>query len=93
MSKHISLTPAQWSRLKTRLMADYPISVLLIREKMKNVLGFVARDYEEWNLDHHDSWEKKKDVRLDFYNEPKRTMFLLKYSEYLDGLKKTDRKY
>jgi len=26
---------------------------------------------------------------LDFYNEPKRTMFLLKYSEYLDKFGKT----
>lgn len=90
MSKHISLTPAQWDKLKSRLMSDYPASTILIREKTKTVLGFVARNYEEWNLDHHDSWEKKQDVRLDFYNEPKRTMFMLKYSEYLDGREKAN---
>ncbi len=90
MSKHISLKPEQWRRLKIKLMNDYPPSVMLIRTRMREVLGFVARDYEEWNLDNHYNWEKIKDVRLDFYNEPKRTMFLLKYSEYLNGCKNAD---
>ena len=84
MSKPIVITTGKWIRLKSKLLEDYPASVVLIRQKSREVLGFIAREYEEWNLDHHYNFEKRKDVRLDFYNEPKRTMFILKYSEYLD---------
>jgi hypothetical protein len=55
---------------------------MLIRTKMRDVLGFVAREYSEFNIDNRVSpWST--DIRLDFYSEPKRTMFLLKYGEYL----------
>ncbi len=87
LSKSITLTHAQWEKLRERLKQDYPPSVILIREKMKQVLGFVDREYAVWM---EDSYSKTSDVRLDFYNEPKRTMFLLKYSEYLDKSGKID---
>jgi hypothetical protein len=64
---------------------------------MKSVLGFTSRTHQEWI----DQEVDVKDIRyntkypitticLDFYNEPKRTMFLLKYSEYLDKSGITD---
>jgi hypothetical protein len=90
MSKPIVISKSKWFRLKSKLLEDYPTSVVIIRQKSREVLGFVAREFEEWNLDHHDRFEKKQDVRLDFYSEPKRTMFLLKYSEYLDKSGITD---
>ena len=90
MTMPITLKPSQWIRLKSKLLEDYPTSVVIIRQRSREVLGFVAREYEEWNLDHHDRFQKKQDVRLDFYSEPKRTMFLLKYSEYLDKTGITD---
>lgn len=83
MTKPIVLSTGKWIRLKSRLLEDYPTSVVLIRQRSREVLGFVAREYEEWNTD-NGHWGMNRDVRLDFYNEPKRTMFLLKYSEYLD---------
>lgn len=83
MSKPIVLSTAKWTTLKQRLKQDHSPSVLLLRDKMKDKLGFVVREYEEWNVDSGD-WNPKRDVRLDFYNEPKRTMFILKYSEYLE---------
>lgn len=57
----------------------------MLSYKMKDKLGFTVREHREWT-------EQKgyiTDIRLDFYNEPKRTMFLLKYSEYLDKTGKT----
>jgi hypothetical protein len=99
MSKPIILTEAQWARLHTRLAKDNPASVMLIQDKMKLVLGFKVRRHQEWISIAPDPRSKsysfsgcrlKESIRLDFYNEPKRTMFLLKYSEYLDKSGITD---
>ena len=72
---------------------------MLVRSKMKNVLGFTVREHTEWTdvpgnpmSKSHTFFplvERKESIHLDFYNEPKRTMFLLKYSEYLDKSGKT----
>lgn len=92
MSKPVILSPEKWNKLKQRLLADYPQSVVLIRQRTRDVLEFVPREFEEWNTDTAGYRDKKRDVhvRLDFYNEPKRTMFFLKYSEYLDKSGFTD---
>jgi hypothetical protein len=93
MSKPIVLSEAQWARLHTQLAKDNPVSVMLIQDKMKSVLGFKVRRHQEWvsstpnPMSKSSSYSGKQlieSIRLDFYNEPKRTMFLLKYSEYLD---------
>ena len=93
MSKPIILTEQQWGRLNTRLKNDYSPSVMMIRPKMREVLGFTPREHTEW-VGYYDTATKeekkagwhgyKKKIHLDFYNEPKRTMFVLKYSEYLE---------
>lgn len=85
MSQPIMLTEAVWGKLYRQLAQDYPSSVLLIREKMKVVLGFTVRRHREWI---ENPKVKKKFLEqcicLDFYNESKRTFFLLKYGEFLD---------
>lgn len=81
MSKPITLTEGQWAKIYQQLAKDNPHSVIIIREKMKQVLGFTVRRHQEWN---ENNWDYKHTICLDFYNEPKRTLFLLKYSEYLD---------
>jgi hypothetical protein len=94
MSKAIKLSPSQWQRIKLKMVADQTVSksTLLIREKMKQRLGFTVREHSE--LVHY----KKPDggykewvhnIHLDFYSEPKRTMFLLRYSEIIDEKEKT----
>lgn len=86
MSKPIKLTGPQWGKLREQLTEDYGRSVMLIRSRMRDKLGFTDREHQ-W-------WEERKgyqtQIHLDFYNEPKRTMFLLKYSEYLDKTGITD---
>jgi len=80
MSKPVILTEPQWYRLYEQLKQDNPKSVMLIRDRMKDTLGFTQREHRWYTL--KDGWQQ--DIRLDFYNEPKRTMFLLKYSEFLE---------
>lgn len=77
--KPIIITPGQWLDLKNKINNDYPPSVRLVREKMKRVLGFTPRFYEEFNED----TGRNVNVHLDFFDEHKRTMFLLKYTDYV----------
>ena len=77
--KPIVISKQQWTALKEKVNKDYPPSVSLVREKMKRVLGFTPRLHEEWDArsGYHIT------MHLDFFDEQKRTMFLLKYSEYV----------
>jgi hypothetical protein len=72
------LTERQWMMIYHDIAANYPHSVLLIRDKMRSVLGFTSRNHTWWEDDYYSTC-----IMLDFYDEPKRTMFLLKYGDYL----------
>lgn len=84
MSKPIELSNSQWQRLLERLMQDYPRSVTLIRARIKSRLGFVHREYKDYdnNIGKYGGY-RKNCVMLDFYSESKRTFFIMKYSEYI----------
>lgn len=85
LSKPIILTEAVWAKLHKQLAQDNHSSVILIREKMKVVLGFTVRRHTNWILNElNGRREPIQSIHLDFYSEPKRTMFLLKYSEFLE---------
>lgn len=97
MSKSIVLSESVWLKIYNQIAKTYPPSVLLVRDKMRSVLGFTSRTHQEWidqQVDVRDICYKTKycviTIHLDFYSEPKRTMFLLKYSEYLDKTGITD---
>ncbi len=83
MSRPIVLSEKSWAKLHKKLAQDNPSSVMLIREKMKAVLGFTIRRHREWADDSNFGRYQIETICLDFYNEPKRTMFLLKYSDFL----------
>lgn len=85
MSKSIKLTERQWASIYNQIAKDHPSSVLLIRDKMKRVLGFTVRRHHG-SSSVTDMYESV--LYLDFFNESKRTMFLLKYSEILYDAKK-----
>ena len=78
MSRPVKLTHRQWRMIYNDIAANYPHSVLLIRDRMRAVLGFTSRNHTWWEDDGYHSC-----IMLDFYDEPKRTMFLLKYGDYL----------
>ena len=86
MTMPITLKEHQWEKLREQLKKDYKPSVILIRENMRKTLGFVDREHRWW--EEHKGYQTR--ICLDFYNEPKRTMFMLKYSEYLDKTGITD---
>lgn len=84
----IYLTHANWHALLTQLKTEHPPSVFLIRERFKQVFGFVSREYRVWNSTINKNGEKlysiKQDcIALDFYSEHKQTMFVLKYADYI----------
>jgi hypothetical protein len=91
MSKPIVLSEKTWLKIYNHIAKTHPPSVLLIRDKMRSVLGFTSRTHTEWmnrkvninDVDYGTRW-RLTSICLDFYNEPKRTMFLLRYSEFLD---------
>lgn len=83
--KPIKLTVDQWENILEHVASHHPASVRLLRSKMRKTLGFTPRFHEEWIvIDHTGDRERKMSettVHLDFYDEAKRTMFLLKYSD------------
>ena len=90
MAKSIQLTKKEWQTLYDHLRDEHPASVMLLRSKMKQRLGFVDR-LHRWNepyTDRHGREQSKfhQVVMLDFYSDAKHTWFLLKYSDFINEL-------
>jgi hypothetical protein len=79
----IKLTVKQWQCIREEMHNDDPKTVFMLRDKMKRVLGFTVREHNEWIIK-PDGGYGEHSIRLDFYNERKYTMFLLKYSEFIN---------
>ena len=80
----LKLTVEQWRKIRADLQTEHPKTVFMLKEKMKRVLGFTVREHNKW-IPKLDGGYSDHSIRLDFYNERKYTMFILKYSEYLNG--------
>ncbi len=90
--KALRLTLKEWDNIHEEITKQYPRSVWLIRSNMRRVLGFTPREHEEW-LGYYDDASAearregrhgyKKTIHLDFFDEAKRTMFLLKYGDWI----------
>ena len=85
MTKPIELSHSQWTKLSEQLHKDYPRSVMLIRSRMQTKLGFVTREYKDWDesMGKYGGY-RKNCIMLDFYSEKKRTFFIMKYSDYVN---------
>jgi hypothetical protein len=79
----LKLTVDQWRKIRTDLHTEHPKSMFMFKDKMRKVLGFTVREHNEW-ITKPDGGHSEYSIRLDFYNERKYTMFLLKYSEYIN---------
>lgn len=77
--KAIRLTINQWQNIVTEIAKHHPRSVWMVRPKMRKVLGFTPREHQEWVEDRG----YRSMIHLDFYDESKRTMFLLKYGDFM----------
>ena len=84
MTKPIELSHSQWAKLSKQLREDYPPSIALLKNGMKQKLGFTYREYKDWDGDigKYGGW-RKNCVMLDFYSEKKRTFFIMKYADYI----------
>ena len=82
--KPVILTVRQWKVIRAELQEEYPKTVFMIRDKMKSVLGFTVREHNEF-VPKMDGGYYEMQIHLDFYSQNKRTMFLLKFSEYIKG--------
>jgi hypothetical protein len=84
--KPIVLSEQNWAKLRFHLMETQPKSVMLTRWKMREVLGFTDRLHTEWiekpNKVGGMGYEQRQ-VHLDFVDEAKKTMFLLKYTDWI----------
>jgi hypothetical protein len=90
--KSIKITEESWAKIYGCLLKEYPPSYIIIREKMKEKLGFVFRRHERWEkyIDPRPGYGNERsrlieEFFLDFYDDKKKTMFVMKYSEYLNG--------
>lgn len=103
----LKITPSKWRRIKEQLHEEHPKSVFMLRNRMKQVLGFTVREHSGYRLktpkelkeqdtsleqyetqkdsDFHRSHINEYAICLDFYSERKYTMFLLKFSETING--------
>jgi len=88
--KAIKLEPKSWNQILNILHSEHPPSVFAIRDKMKRVLGFTVRQHNQWVSTKQQDDESigrrgyyDEEIHLDFYSENKRTLFLLKFSEYI----------
>ena len=78
--KPVILTISQWQTIRAELQTEYPKTVFMLRNKMRDVLGFTVREHKEF-VPKMDGGYYDMQIHLDFYSENKRTMFLLKFSE------------
>lgn len=83
MTKPVILTTGQWKKIREELHTEYPKTVFMLRNKMKQVLGFTVREHKAF-IQKPDGGYYDLQIHLDFYSENKRTMFLLKWSEILN---------
>lgn len=84
--KPVVMTEQNWMKIREHLFQTQPKSVMLTRWKMRDVLGFTDRLHTDW-VEEPNKWGgmgyQRRAVHLDFFDEPKRTMFLLKYSDWI----------
>lgn len=77
--KALRLTLNEWQKINIEIAKHYPRSVWMVRTKMRKVLGFMPREHREWNEERG----YRTMMHLDFYDENQRTMFLLKYGDFI----------
>ena len=85
--KSVVLRHREWDRIFAKIKAEYVAtpSVYLMRNKMKEHLGFTVREHVTYNeqdveYDLNNDWrDYRSQIHIDFYTEAARTMFVLKY--------------
>ena len=87
--KPVEITIPQWLSLKEQLIKDHRLSHVIIRSRMKEKLGFVDREFRDYD---NVTGKFKHCICLDFYSEKKYTYFMMKYGSFLE-LKPGDNRF
>lgn len=74
--KALKISLDEWQKILIEISKHHPRSVWMVRSKMRRILGFTPREHRDHEYNHM--------VHLDFYDEAQKTMFLLKYSNFID---------
>ena len=82
MAKTIILSFYAWDKLKTKIVEDYGQSTVLISWRLRDQLGFTVREHRDYT---NKDYNLTHTVRLDFWDDAMQTIFLLKYSDFLDS--------
>mgnify|MGYP003347292279 CR=1 FL=1 len=82
--KSLRVSEKRWDTIYKDIAKTRPASWLLLRETMKKKLGFTSRRHREWIPDKgYDGYGNYQNIIfLDFYDDQKKTMFMLKYGPF-----------
>jgi hypothetical protein len=80
--KSIYINTETKNKIIERLKSEYPPSYFLIRDKMKRELGFLFRDHSYYDVM---AFKYVNRTAIDFFDEQKKTMFLLKYGYFISN--------
>ena len=76
--KHHVLTHAEWDRIRKQIRTEFGPSMVMLRSKMRDELGFLPREHHAW-VSKMDGGHYTSEIHIDFYTESARTWFLLKF--------------
>lgn len=76
--KHHELSQEEWHKIRKQIREEFGPSMIMLRSKMRDELGFLPRDYRQW-VPKMDGGYWDTVVHIDFYTESARTWFLLKF--------------
>lgn len=79
--KTLTLSLSTWYTLRQKISDDYGRTTVLISWRMREHLGCTVREHRDYN---DPSW-REHTIRLDFWDAQLQTLFLLKYSDFLNS--------
>jgi hypothetical protein len=77
--KHHELTREEWDRIREQIRTEFGPSMILLRSRMRDELGFLPREHRDWVPKMDGGHWGDTVIHIDFYTEQARTWFLLKF--------------
>lgn len=77
--KHHELTRAEWDRIREQIRTEFGPSMVMLRSRMRDELGFLPREHRDWVTKMDGGHWGDTVIHIDFYSEQARTWFLLKF--------------
>ena len=77
--KHWELTHAEWNQVREQIREEFGNSMLMIRSRMREELGFLPREHRVWVPKMDGGHWGETVIHIDFFTEQARTYFLMKY--------------